>query len=139
MHWLASGILLLRREPQSPLDRRVPAPRASRLDPAASVFDIPIRTFSLDRRASAGTGVPGGTIQQRLSILSGCASRGFDASLTDPPYNRRGAELFLSRAVPALATNLASHSFFSFFARRPYETLRRLSARSRIWGVVTRR
>jgi len=35
-----------------------------------------------------------------------------------------GAELFLSRAVSALAAGPGSHVFFSFGARRPEETLR---------------
>ena len=43
---------------------------------------------------------------------------------TDPPYTVAGAELFLSRAVSALAAGPGSHVFFSFGARRPEETLR---------------
>jgi hypothetical protein len=43
--------------------------------------------------------------------------------LTDPPYTVAGAELFLSRAVSALAPEPGRHVFFSFGARRPDETL----------------
>ena len=43
---------------------------------------------------------------------------------TDPPYTVPGAELFLSRAVAALAGDAGQHVFFSFGARRPAETLR---------------
>lgn len=49
--------------------------------------------------------------------------RGFDVACTDPPYTVAGAELFLSRAVSALAPGAGSHVFFSFGARRPEETL----------------
>jgi hypothetical protein len=48
----------------------------------------------------------------------------FDVACTDPPYTAAGAELFLSRAVSALAHGTGSHVFFSFGARRPEETLR---------------
>jgi predicted methyltransferase len=48
----------------------------------------------------------------------------FDVACTDPPYTVAGAELFLSRAVAALAGGPGSHVFFSFGARRPEETLR---------------
>jgi hypothetical protein len=49
---------------------------------------------------------------------------GFDVACTDPPYTAAGAELFLSRAVSALAPGAGGHVFFSFGARRPDETLR---------------
>jgi N4-bis(aminopropyl)spermidine synthase len=49
---------------------------------------------------------------------------GFDVVSTDPPYTVAGAELFLSRAVTALAREPGQHVFFSFGARRPLETLR---------------
>jgi len=49
---------------------------------------------------------------------------GFDVACTDPPYTVAGAELFLSRAVSALAAGAGAHVFFSFGARRPDETLR---------------
>ena len=48
----------------------------------------------------------------------------FDVVCTDPPYTPAGAELFLSRAVTALAPGAGRHVFFSFGARRPEETLR---------------
>jgi predicted methyltransferase len=48
---------------------------------------------------------------------------GFDVACTDPPYTVAGAELFLSRAVSALAPGGGGHVFFSFGARRPAETL----------------
>ena len=48
----------------------------------------------------------------------------FDVACTDPPYTVAGAELFLSRAVSALAGGTGRHVFFSFGARRPEETLR---------------
>jgi N4-bis(aminopropyl)spermidine synthase len=47
----------------------------------------------------------------------------FDVACTDPPYTVAGAELFLSRAVAALAADAGGHVFFSFGARRPEETL----------------
>jgi predicted methyltransferase/DNA-directed RNA polymerase subunit RPC12/RpoP len=47
----------------------------------------------------------------------------FDVVATDPPYTVAGAELFLSRAVSALAPEPGRHVFFSFGARRPDETL----------------
>jgi predicted methyltransferase len=48
---------------------------------------------------------------------------GFDVVCTDPPYTVAGAELFLSRAVSALAPGAGGHLFFSFGARRPAETV----------------
>ena len=47
---------------------------------------------------------------------------GFDVVMTDPPYTVPGAELFLSRAVAALAPQPGRHIFFSFGARKPEET-----------------
>jgi len=49
---------------------------------------------------------------------------GFDVACTDPPYTVAGAELFLSRAVSALAPGGGQHVFFSFGARRPDDMLR---------------
>ncbi len=46
----------------------------------------------------------------------------FDVACTDPPYTVAGAELFLSRAVAALAPGAGGHVFFSFGPRRPAET-----------------
>jgi predicted methyltransferase/GNAT superfamily N-acetyltransferase len=48
---------------------------------------------------------------------------GFDVACTDPPYTTAGAELFLSRAVSALAAGAGRHVFFSYGGRRPAETL----------------
>jgi predicted methyltransferase len=47
----------------------------------------------------------------------------FDVVATDPPYTVAGAELFLSRAVAALAPQPGRHVFLSFGARRPDETV----------------
>ena len=47
----------------------------------------------------------------------------FDVVGTDPPYTLSGAELFLTRAVAALAPGPGRHVFFSFGARRPADTL----------------
>jgi N4-bis(aminopropyl)spermidine synthase len=56
--------------------------------------------------------------------LPGSLLGAFDVACTDPPYTAAGAELFLSRAVAALAGGAGRHVFFSFGARRPDETLR---------------
>jgi N4-bis(aminopropyl)spermidine synthase len=58
----------------------------------------------------------------RTPLPAGLAG-GFDVVLTDPPYTVAGAELFLSRAVGALAPEAGRHVFFSFGARRPDETV----------------
>jgi predicted methyltransferase/DNA-directed RNA polymerase subunit RPC12/RpoP len=55
--------------------------------------------------------------------LSPSLAGSFDVVLTDPPYTVAGAELFLSRAVSALAAQPGRHVFFSFGARRPDEML----------------
>jgi predicted methyltransferase len=54
--------------------------------------------------------------------LPGSLAAAFDVVTTDPPYTVAGAELFLSRAVTALAGG-GGHVFLSFGARRPDETL----------------
>jgi predicted methyltransferase len=78
----------------------------------------------LGARAAAG-GVPVELIDHdlRQPLPAGLAGA-FDVACTDPPYTVAGAELFLSRAVAALAGGPGSHVFFSFGARRPEETLR---------------
>ena len=78
----------------------------------------------LGARAAAG-GVPVELIDHdlRQPLPAGLAGA-FDVACTDPPYTVAGAELFLSRAVSALAAGPGSHVFFSFGARRPEETLR---------------
>jgi predicted methyltransferase len=58
----------------------------------------------------------------RQPLPAGLAG-GFDVACTDPPYTTAGAELFLSRAVSALAAGAGRHVFFSFGGRRPAETL----------------
>jgi predicted methyltransferase len=55
--------------------------------------------------------------------LPGALLAAFDVACTDPPYTVAGAELFLSRAVSALAPGAGAHVFFSFGARRPDETV----------------
>ena len=75
--------------------------------------------------AQAAGGVPVELIDHdlRQPLPAGLAGA-FDVACTDPPYTVAGAELFLSRAVSALAAGPGSHVFFSFGARRPEETLR---------------
>jgi N4-bis(aminopropyl)spermidine synthase len=58
----------------------------------------------------------------RQPLPAGLAE-GFDVVATDPPYTVAGAELFLSRAVAALAPEPGRHVFFSFGARRPEQTV----------------
>ncbi|QSB13729.1 bis-aminopropyl spermidine synthase family protein [Natronosporangium hydrolyticum] len=48
----------------------------------------------------------------------------FDVVVTDPPYTTPGAELFLSRAVAALAPGGGRHVLLAFGARPPDETVR---------------
>jgi predicted methyltransferase len=72
--------------------------------------------------ASTGTAVE--TVQHDLRLpLPPSLAGAFDVVLTDPPYTVAGAELFLSRAVMALAPQPGRHVFFSFGARRPDETV----------------
>jgi predicted methyltransferase/DNA-directed RNA polymerase subunit RPC12/RpoP len=72
----------------------------------------------------AGTGVEVELVQHDLrQPLPPALAGGFDVAVTDPPYTVTGAELFLSRAVSALAPEPGRHVFFSFGARRPDETL----------------
>jgi N4-bis(aminopropyl)spermidine synthase len=72
----------------------------------------------------AGTGVEIETVRHDLrQPLPATLAGGFDVVMTDPPYTVAGAELFLSRAVSALAQQPGRHVFFSFGARRPDETL----------------
>jgi len=78
----------------------------------------------LREQAAAGQ-VPVEVIEHdlRQPLPAGLAGA-FDVACTDPPYTAAGAELFLSRAVTALADGAGRHVFFSFGARRPEETLR---------------
>jgi predicted methyltransferase len=78
----------------------------------------------LGERAAAG-GMPVELIEHDLrQPLPAGLLGAFDVACTDPPYTAAGAELFLSRAVAALAGGTGRHVFFSFGARRPEETLR---------------
>ncbi len=71
-----------------------------------------------------GTGVHAELVRHDLrEPLPTGLQGGFDVVLTDPPYTVAGAELFLSRAVSALAPEAGRHVFFSFGARRPDETI----------------
>ncbi len=72
----------------------------------------------------ASLGMPAGLIEHDLrEPLPGPLAGSFDVVATDPPYTVAGAELFLSRAVSALAPGGGGHVFFSFGARKPEETL----------------
>jgi predicted methyltransferase len=72
----------------------------------------------------AGTGTVVETLEHDLrQPLPPSLADAFDVVLTDPPYTVAGAELFLSRAVAALAPEPGRHVFFSFGARRPDETV----------------
>ena len=72
----------------------------------------------------AGTGTVVETLEHDLrQPLPPSLANAFDVVLTDPPYTVAGAELFLSRAVAALAPEPGRHVFFSFGARRPEETV----------------
>lgn len=72
----------------------------------------------------AGTGTVVETVEHDLrQPLPPSLAGAFDVVLTDPPYTVSGAELFLSRAVTALAPQPGRHVFFSFGARRPDETV----------------
>jgi N4-bis(aminopropyl)spermidine synthase len=71
-----------------------------------------------------GTGVAAELVCHDLrKPLPSALAGSFDVAMTDPPYTVAGAELFLSRAVSALAAQPGRHVFFSFGARRPDETL----------------
>jgi predicted methyltransferase len=71
-----------------------------------------------------GTGVDVELVEHDLrSPLPGSLAGTFDVACTDPPYTVPGAELFLSRAVSALAGRPGEHVFFSFGPRRPAESL----------------
>ncbi|MDR2983881.1 MAG: bis-aminopropyl spermidine synthase family protein, partial [Nocardiopsaceae bacterium] len=71
-----------------------------------------------------GTGIDVELVDHDLrSPLPASLTGAFDVACTDPPYTVPGAELFLSRAVSALAGHPGEHLFFSFGARRPAESL----------------
>ncbi len=72
----------------------------------------------------ASTGVAAELVRHDLRRpLPDSLAGSFDVVVTDPPYTVAGAELFLSRAVSALAPEPGRHVFFSFGARRPDETV----------------
>lgn len=74
-------------------------------------------------REASRTGVRVDLIEHDLRRpLPPTLASGFDVVMTDPPYTVAGAELFLSRAVAALAPQPGRHVFFSFGARRPDQT-----------------
>jgi predicted methyltransferase/DNA-directed RNA polymerase subunit RPC12/RpoP len=69
-----------------------------------------------------GLGMPAELAEHDLrEPLPSSLTAGFDVACTDPPYTVAGAELFLSRAVAALAGGAGRHVFFSFGPRRPQE------------------
>jgi len=69
-------------------------------------------------------GFPAEVIEHDLrDPLPAALTGAFDVACTDPPYTVAGAELFLSRAVDALAPGAGGHVFFSFGPRRPAETV----------------
>jgi predicted methyltransferase/DNA-directed RNA polymerase subunit RPC12/RpoP len=90
-----------------------------------TVVDSDADVLSCVAAQTAGTGVAVETVRHDLREPLPAALHGaFDVACTDPPYTVPGAELFLSRAVAALAGDAGQHVFFSFGARRPAETLR---------------
>jgi N4-bis(aminopropyl)spermidine synthase len=89
-----------------------------------AVVDTDPAVLDWVRQQLAGTGVTAELVEHDLrEPLPAALAGGFDVVMTDPPYTVAGAELFLSRAVSALAPEPGRHVFFSFGARRPDETL----------------
>lgn len=73
---------------------------------------------------AAGSGLAVETVEHDLrQPLPQALAGQFDVACTDPPYTVGGAELFLSRAVAALAELPGRQVYFSFGARRPEEAL----------------
>jgi predicted methyltransferase len=103
---------------------------AARVGPAATPRRVTVLETDPDlvaylRGQLAGFGLAAEVIEHDLrEPLPGPLLQSFDVACTDPPYTVAGAELFLSRAVSALAPGAGAHVFFSFGARRPEETLR---------------
>ncbi len=90
-----------------------------------AVVDADPDVLSCIREQAAGCGIEIELAEHDLRLpLPDQLRGGFDVVCTDPPYTVAGAELFLSRAVTALAGEPGQHVFFSFGARRPLETLR---------------
>jgi predicted methyltransferase/DNA-directed RNA polymerase subunit RPC12/RpoP len=91
---------------------------------AVTVLDTDPDLVRYLRRELAGAGFPAEVIEHDLrDPLPGGLAGAFDVACTDPPYTVAGAELFLSRAVAALAPGAGGHVFFSFGPRRPSETM----------------
>jgi len=89
-----------------------------------AVVDTDAEVLDWIGRQTADTGVEVELVRRDLrEPLPAALTGGFDVVETDPPYTVAGAELFLSRAVSALAPEPGRHVFFSFGARRPDETL----------------
>ncbi|MGO9081871.1 MAG: GNAT family N-acetyltransferase [Streptosporangiaceae bacterium] len=93
--------------------------------PRLTVLDTDPDVLGWIREQAAGSGLDPELVEHDLRdpLPPGLAGR-FEVACTDPPYTVAGAELFLSRAVTALAAGPGRHVFFSFGARRPEETLR---------------
>jgi predicted methyltransferase/DNA-directed RNA polymerase subunit RPC12/RpoP len=89
-----------------------------------AVVDTDADILSWINQHVAGTGTAVEAVEHDLRLpLPPSLVGAFDVVLTDPPYTVAGAELFLSRAVMALAPQPGRHVFFSFGARRPDETV----------------
>jgi N4-bis(aminopropyl)spermidine synthase len=89
-----------------------------------AVVDTDAEVLDWIGRQTADTGVEVELVRRDLrQSLPATLTGAFDVVETDPPYTVAGAELFLSRAVSALAPEPGRHLFFSFGARRPDETL----------------
>jgi hypothetical protein len=88
-----------------------------------AVADTDPDVLSWIGKEASRTGVRVDLIEHDLRRpLPATLATGFDVVMTDPPYTVAGAELFLSRAVAALAPQPGRHVFFSFGARRPDQT-----------------
>ena len=88
-----------------------------------AVVDTDPDVLSWIGKEASRTGVRVDLIEHDLRRpLPASVAGGFDVVMTDPPYTVAGAELFLSRAVTALAPQPGRHVFFSFGARRPDQT-----------------
>jgi N4-bis(aminopropyl)spermidine synthase len=89
-----------------------------------AVVDTDADVLDWIARQTAATGAEVELVRHDLrQPLPAALTGAFDVVMTDPPYTVAGAELFLSRAVSALAPEPGRHVFFSFGARRPDETL----------------
>ena len=91
---------------------------------AVTVLDTDPDLVRYLRGELAEAGFPAEVIEHDLrDPLPGGLAGAFDVACTDPPYTVAGAQLFLSRAVAALAPGAGGHVFFSFGPRRPSETV----------------